>query len=194
MYPYISGSQKLQHEIYAGKRVERQSNDIDDGFTDCYEEIINLDDFEKLVVQEFYDHKPEYEHRHGPEHERRPEPEHHHRPEPEHHHNPGPEPNPRHDLPPGPYPGPRDTWSKPPAYRPPAFTPLRDKNLLFADPVSMKRCEGKLVYIWYWNGKDGWMYLSRVGRSTVTGYAWTPLGWAYTGFDLNAVEGFYCFG
>ena len=86
----------------------------------------------------------------------------------------------------------------PPQSPPPAFTPPRPQQQLFAvDPGGIRRCLFRYVYIWQTNGQQYWMFLTFVGRNSIAGYRWfgfPPFGfWGYFGLDLRQISTFVCY-
>ncbi len=109
---------------------------------------------------------------------------------------PGPEPRPPFPPTPIPYPQPEPNPEfRPPAPKgaPPRMTPTQSPGLRAIDPGAIRQCMYTYVYIWLENGQNFWFYPTFVGRRSISGYRWTRFGWAYTGFDLDMIQSFYCY-
>ncbi|WP_419182270.1 collagen-like protein [Paenibacillus radicis (ex Xue et al. 2023)] len=80
---------------------------------------------------------------------------------------------------------------------PPSFIPQQSASLFAVDPGSISRCLFRNVYIWQDNGDQYWMYLTHVGRNSISGYRWYGFGptgfWLYFGLDLRRINQFTCF-
>lgn len=81
---------------------------------------------------------------------------------------------------------------------PPSFIPQKSSASLFAvDPGSIRRCVFRYVYIWQDNGDQYWMYLTHVGRNSISGFRWFGYGpfgfWLFFGLDLRRIDQFSCF-
>jgi hypothetical protein len=84
---------------------------------------------------------------------------------------------------------------------PPSFTPQKlgggGVSALAVDAGSIRRCVNRYVYIWQNNGDAYWMFLTQVGRNSISGYRWYgygPVGfWLYFGLDIRRIEQFNCF-
>ncbi|TDF94039.1 collagen-like protein [Paenibacillus piri] len=81
---------------------------------------------------------------------------------------------------------------------PPSFIPAMPTTALFAvDPGSIRRCINRYVYIWQDNGDSYWMFLTFVGRNSISGFRWygtAPFGfWLFFGLDLRRIRQFTCF-
>ncbi|UUZ83369.1 hypothetical protein LJK88_05580 [Paenibacillus sp. P26] len=65
------------------------------------------------------------------------------------------------------------------------------------DPGSIRNCLYRFVYIWQNNGQHYWIFLTHVGRTSLSGFRWFGHGpsahWVYFGLDLRRVEQFYCY-
>ncbi|OXM83761.1 hypothetical protein CF651_24345 [Paenibacillus rigui] len=80
---------------------------------------------------------------------------------------------------------------------PPAFIPQQSSATLFAvDPGSIRRCLFRYVYIWQDNGESYWIYLTHVGRNSISGFRWYGFGpvgfWLFFGLDLRRIQSFFC--
>ena len=142
---------------------------------------------------------PEHGHRppgHGgrpPEHSHRP-PGHGHRP-PGHGHRP-----PEHGHRPHPPGQPFEPWSRPgsfPPGKPPVRIPerptlTRGSTVFTIDPGALTGCLNRYTYVWLQNGTSFWMYLTFIGRQSVSGFRWTQFGWTFTGLSLQSIEMFAC--
>lgn len=93
---------------------------------------------------------------------------------------------------------PSSGWERPPSRRPPQFVPRRELGTGFGaravDAGSIRRCVGGMVFMWLKNGRSMWMYPTFVGLRSISGFGWTQFGWTFTGFSLDLIDGFYCFG
>jgi hypothetical protein len=101
-------------------------------------------------------------------------------------------------YPPGPPQGGGPGGSGGPQSPPPSFTPQKlGVSVQAVDPGSIRGCVNRYVYIWQNNGDSYWMYLTHVGRSSISGYRWYGYGtlgfWLYFGLDLRRIEQFNCF-
>jgi len=81
---------------------------------------------------------------------------------------------------------------------PPAFTPAQPAVQAFAvDAASLARCRFRYVYIWQNNGEQYWMYLTFVGRDSISGFRWFGFGpvgtWFFWGIDTRRISQFICF-
>ncbi|NHN32964.1 hypothetical protein G9U52_24420 [Paenibacillus sp. S3N08] len=84
---------------------------------------------------------------------------------------------------------------------PPSFTPQKPGgggvSALAVDPGSIRRCINRYVYIWQNNGDSYWMFLTQVGRNSISGFRWYGYGslgfWLFFGLDIRRVEQFTCF-
>ncbi len=81
-----------------------------------------------------------------------------------------------------------------PSGPPPSTVPSKSRgtNLKAVDPGSIRFCSHNYTYIWLRNGQGFWMYITHVGRRSISGYRWTPFGWVYSGQDLRNIESFFC--
>ncbi|MCT8975430.1 hypothetical protein N4T77_02350 [Clostridium sp. CX1] len=59
-------------------------------------------------------------------------------------------------------------------------------------PGSIRRCRNRFVYIWLRNGNSFWAYLTRIDRTTASGYRWNGRRWVYFGVDLRRIDEFVC--
>ena len=94
---------------------------------------------------------------------------------------------------------PSEPWGRPASYppgEPPAGIPERPivaRGAVFAvDPGAFIGCMNRYTYIWLRNGVSFWMYITFIGRQSVSGYRWTRFGWTYTGLSLQTIEMFRC--
>ncbi|NOU96407.1 collagen-like protein [Paenibacillus sp. LMG 31456] len=80
---------------------------------------------------------------------------------------------------------------------PPSFIPQQSPSLYAVDPGSIRGCLYRNVYIWQDNGDQYWMFLTHVGRNSISGYRWYGYGsqgfWLYFGLDLRRINQFTCF-
>ncbi|MBE1446571.1 hypothetical protein GGC63_006076 [Paenibacillus sp. OAS669] len=81
---------------------------------------------------------------------------------------------------------------------PPSFIPPEPFAAPFAvDASSIRGCLFRYVYIWQDNGDQYWMYLTHVGRNSISGFRWFgtgPIGfWLFFGLDLRRIRQFTCF-
>lgn len=86
--------------------------------------------------------------------------------------------------------------SGPPSGPPPSVAPQlggpQGIGVLAVDPGSIRRCRFRFVYMQLRNGREFWMWLTFVGRRSVSGWRWTGRRWVYFGVDLRQIESFYC--
>jgi hypothetical protein len=97
---------------------------------------------------------------------------------------------------PGPFPG-GGQGPGAPQSPPPSFVPTKASASLYAvDPGSIRRCVNRYVYIWQDNGDQYWIFLTFVGRNSISGYRWYGFGpfgfWLYFGLDLRRIDQFSC--
>jgi hypothetical protein len=81
---------------------------------------------------------------------------------------------------------------------PPSFTPQKaTAGLLAVDPGSIRNCVNRYVYIWQDNGEQYWIFLTHVGRNSISGFRWYGWGrvgfWLFFGLDLRRISSFTCF-
>jgi len=85
----------------------------------------------------------------------------------------------------------------PPSGPPPSVTPQlggpQGVGVLAVDPGSIRRCRFRFVYLQLRNGREFWIWLTFVGRRSVSGWRWTGRRWVYFGVDLRQIESFYCY-
>lgn len=84
----------------------------------------------------------------------------------------------------------------PPMGPPPSVTPKKSEaevELTAVDPGSLKPCRYRYVYIWLKNGKSFWVWLTYVGKTSISGWRWTGFYWVYFGIDLKKIESFICY-
>ncbi|KUO71612.1 MAG: hypothetical protein APF77_05155 [Clostridia bacterium BRH_c25] len=95
---------------------------------------------------------------------------------------------------PGPGAGPTDG---PPSGPPPSVTPQlqvqQGIGVQAIDPGSIRRCRYRFVYLQLRNGREFWVWLTFVGRRSVSGWRWTGFRWVYFGVDLRQIDSFYCY-
>ncbi|SFL65278.1 hypothetical protein SAMN03159341_10876 [Paenibacillus sp. 1_12] len=102
-------------------------------------------------------------------------------------------------FPPGPPQGGGPGASGAPQSPPPSFIPQQQSGVsaLAVDPGSIRRCVNRYVYIWQRNGDAYWMFLTHVGRNSISGFRWYGIGpagfWLFFGIDLQRIEQFNCF-
>ena len=60
------------------------------------------------------------------------------------------------------------------------------------DPVAIRPCKYRYVYIWLTNGTSFWAWLTCVGKRSVAGYKWNGNRWVYFCTDLRRIESFFC--
>jgi len=86
--------------------------------------------------------------------------------------------------------------SGPPSGPPPSVTPQlggpQGIGVLAVDPGSIRRCRYRFVYMQLRNGREFWVWLTFVGRRSVSGWRWTGRRWVYFGVDLRQIDSFYC--
>lgn len=94
----------------------------------------------------------------------------------------------------GPGPGSSDG---PPSGPPPSVSPQlagpQGIGVLAVDPGSIRRCRFRFVYLQLRNGREFWIWLTFVGRRSISGWRWTGYRWVYFGVDLRQIESFYCY-
>lgn len=83
-----------------------------------------------------------------------------------------------------------------PKSAPPKVIPPRDKgfDVRAIDPIALRGCLYKYIYVWLVNRQQFWMYPTCVGRDSISGYRWNGYKWIYAEFDLKLMESFSCFG
>ncbi|WP_418921786.1 hypothetical protein [Clostridium aestuarii] len=83
--------------------------------------------------------------------------------------------------------------SKPPTGPPPSTIPDKDSPKLKAvDPGAIKNCKYRYVYLWLKNGRSFWIWLTYVGKTSISGWRWTGFFWVYFGIDLKKIDSFIC--
>ncbi len=92
-------------------------------------------------------------------------------------------------------PRPNRPGSNAPMGPPPQYIPEKRSggaSLYAVDPRAIKGCQGNFTYVWLRNGRSFWMYITFVGRQSVSGYRYSRFGWTYSGIDLQSIESFSC--
>ncbi len=95
-------------------------------------------------------------------------------------------------------PGPGGSSPGAPQSPPPSFIPPEPAVAPFAvDPGSIRGCLFRNTYIWQDNGDQYWMFLTHVGRNSISGFRWYGIGpvgfWLFFGLDLRRIRQFTCF-
>ncbi|HOS70697.1 MAG TPA: hypothetical protein PL076_11450, partial [Bacillota bacterium] len=79
----------------------------------------------------------------------------------------------------------------PPSGPPPSMTPQlagpQGIGTLAVDPGSIRRCRFSFVYLQLRNGREFWIWLTFVGRRSISGWRWTGRRWVYFGVDLRQI-------
>lgn len=101
-------------------------------------------------------------------------------------------------FPPPPPPGGGGGAAGAPTSPPPSFIPPEPAIAPFAvDPSSIRGCLFRNTYIWQDNGDQYWMFLTHVGRTSISGFRWYGFGpagfWLFFGLDLRRIRQFTCF-
>lgn len=113
-----------------------------------------------------------------------------------HHHGP-PDWGPNPSLPP-PMPGtpsnPNGVPGPPPSFTPSPAQPAEGPISFKVSPGSIRPCKYQYVYIWQTNGRSYWAWLTRIDRSTASGYRWNGYRWVFFGVDLEDISSFECYG
>ena len=78
--------------------------------------------------------------------------------------------------------------------RPPSFTPQQPGINPLVSPGSIAPCRFQLVYIWQTNGASYWAWLTRIDRTTASGFRWNGRRWVFFGVNLNRIAAFECLG
>lgn len=85
----------------------------------------------------------------------------------------------------------------PPSGPPPSITPQlgaqQGPAALAVDPGSIRRCRFRFVYLQLRNRREFWIWLTFVGRRSISGWRWTGRRWVFFGVDLREIRSFYCF-
>jgi hypothetical protein len=95
--------------------------------------------------------------------------------------------------------------SAPPSGPPPAFTPTKTQATKFTgataggaggaayvSPQSVFPCLNRYTFVWLDNGGSFWFWPTYIDFTTVAGYQWTGVSWAYLGIDPRRIDYFYC--
>lgn len=92
-----------------------------------------------------------------------------------------------------------------PTSPPPGFTPSQSQayslsgggggqyGVYAVDPITLRYCLYRYVYIWPSWGPGFWAWLIFVGRRSVAGFRWTGRRWVYFGLDTRQINSFYCY-
>lgn len=101
--------------------------------------------------------------------------------------------------PPGPGgPGRPGQGNRPPSGPPPATTPQEPfsaaggPQTFAVDPGSIRGCRFRFTYIWPRRGRSFWMWITFVGRRSISGWRWDGRRWFYFGMDLRDIRSFRC--
>ncbi len=78
--------------------------------------------------------------------------------------------------------------------RPPSFTQQQPGINPLVSPGSIAPCRFQLIYIWQTNGASYWAWLTRIDRTTASGFRWNGRRWVFFGVNLNRIAAFECFG
>ncbi len=85
----------------------------------------------------------------------------------------------------------------PPSGPPPTIMPQlsgpQGIGVKAVDPGSIRRCRFRFVYLQLRNGREFWIWLTFVGKRSISGWRWTGRRWVYFGVDLTQLDSFYCY-
>ncbi len=85
----------------------------------------------------------------------------------------------------------------PPSGPPPSVTPKlttqQGPGVFAIDPGSIRRCRFRFVYLRLRNRREFWIWLTFVGRRSISGWRWTGRRWVFFGVDLREISSFYCY-
>ncbi|MFC3767891.1 collagen-like protein [Paenibacillus sp. GCM10012303] len=81
-----------------------------------------------------------------------------------------------------------------PTGAPPAQIPQKPLSAgTFAlDPGAIAHCRFKFTYIWQRNGAEYWMFITFVGRTSISGWRWMGGRWMRFSVDLHSIEASAC--
>ena len=75
-----------------------------------------------------------------------------------------------------------------PNMRPPNFIPRRP----VFQPGPFRLCVNTFAYIWFYDGRDFWAWVSYISNRTIYGYRWNGFMWLYFEAYIYEIDTFFC--